>query len=185
VLERGPRAADTGLVLSRLRGDAGFGLVELLIAMVLLNIGLLAIATAIVSGTTTVRRSSRHATASALADAQMELYRALTYSSIALDSTSVSATDTTYRNDSALSGSISNDITTTSGCTGLPNQCVPSRTVTGPDHGTYRVDTYIVSSTPTSGRALKLVTVVVRDSSNLSGNPYVRIASTFDLSTAS
>lgn len=149
-----------------------------------LSIGLLALLGAFTSGVVTITRASRASTASSLASAQLELYRALTYPTIALDSTAVGSTDSVYRNDSALPGSnISNDITTTTGCSGLPNQCNPSRTVTGPDHGSYRIDTYIVSDTPSGGHAVKLVTVVVRNGSSPSSVPYVRRVSAFDTST--
>ena len=112
----------------------------------------------------------------------MELFRAITYATIGLDTTSVNATDTTYRSDSVLGGSLSNDLTVT--CTGspLPNQCLPTRTVAGADHRTYRVDTYVTQTTPTNGRAEKLVTIVVRDGTS----PYRTLAreqSTFDYST--
>jgi type II secretory pathway pseudopilin PulG len=168
----------------RLRSENGFSLVELIVAMMILNIGLLALLAAMVSSQTSLRRASRTATASTLADAQMELYRALTYSAIALDSTSVGATDSTYRADTALSGNVANDVTTTTGCSGLPNQCNPSRLLTGPDHGSYRVDTYIIARTPPSGRPGKLVTVVVRDGSSLT-RTLVRQSSSFDASTGS
>ena len=75
--------------LLRARKQDGFGLIELLMAMTILNIGLLAIVAAFNSGAVAIRRASRISTASALADSQMELYRALTYTSIALDSTTL------------------------------------------------------------------------------------------------
>jgi type II secretory pathway pseudopilin PulG len=170
-------------VVARLRAQEGFGLIELLIAMLFLSIALLGILAAFTAGQTAIRRASRLSTAATLADQQLELYRALTYSAIALDNTSVQATDATYRGDVALGGSISNDVTTTTGCTGLPNQCVPSRSLTGPDHGSYRVDTYVVSQSPTNGRANKLVTVVVRDETNLGGKAWARVTAAFDQST--
>jgi type II secretory pathway pseudopilin PulG len=171
-------------VVSRLRNEKGFGLIELLMAMTMLNIGILALVAAFNSGAIALQRASRTSTATALADQQMELYRAILYSAIGLDATSVNATDTTYRNDSALGGSLSNDLTVT--CTGspLPNQCVPSRAVAGADHRKYRVDTYVTSTTPTNGRAVKLITIVVRDGTS----PYRTLAreqSTFDTSTGS
>jgi hypothetical protein len=57
--------------------------------------------------------------------------------------------------------------------------------VTGPDHGIYRVDTYIVLRTPTGGRAVKLVTVVVRDTSALTSTALARASTSFDQSTGS
>jgi hypothetical protein len=54
--------------------------------------------------------------------------------------------------------------------------------VTGADGKPYRIDTYIVSTTPTGGRPLKKVTVVVRDYNNLTLT-FARQVSTFDQST--
>ncbi len=170
---------------ARLRGDQGFGLIELLMAMVILNIGILAIVAAFNSGIFALNRASRISTGSALADAQMELYRAVTYSALALDSTSLAGVDNTYKCDAALGASCPNstsgEVTTT--CAPLPNECNPSRLVTGADRKPYRIDSYITTITPAGGRAEKLVTVVVRDANKLSARPYSRLASTFDQST--
>lgn len=172
--------------LRRLRrdGDAGFGVIELLIAMVVLNVGLIALIAAFSAGSATVRRTSRVATASTLADSQLERYRAITYASIALDTTAVAATDSTYRADSALPGGSTANLITAS-CPTLPDECNPSRTQSGPDGGSYRIDTYIVAKIPTGGRALKLVTVVVRNSRNLSAAPWARRSTSFDATTGS
>jgi type II secretory pathway pseudopilin PulG len=171
----------------RLRSEQGFGLIELLMAMVMLNIGILAIVAAFNSGMFALNRASKISTASALADAQMELFRAITYNSIALDSTSLSSTDNTYKCDSALGvscpNSTSGEVTATCSGSPLPNYCLPSRSATGADRKNYRVDTYITTTTPTGGRSLKLVTVVVRDAKSLSSRPLARVASTFDQST--
>jgi len=156
-------------------------------AMVMLNIGILAIVAAFNSGMFALNRASKISTASALADSQMELYRAVTYNSIALDSTALGSVDNTYKCDAALGASCPNstsgEITTTCSGSPLPNECVPSRSVAGADHKNYRVDTYIVYTTPTNGRQLKVVTVVVRDGNTLSARPYARVSSTFDAST--
>ncbi len=183
------RLADRENVHVRLREEDGFGLIELLMAMVLLNVGILAIVAAFNSGMFALKRAGKISTASALADSQMELYRALTYGAIALDSTALGATDNTYKCDSALGvscpNSISAEVQATCSGSPLPNECTPSLSVTGADRKNYRVDTYIVPSTPTNGRAEKLVTVVVRDANALSARPYARIAATFDQSTGS
>jgi hypothetical protein len=131
-------------------------------ALTILNIGLLALVASLNSGMFAIRRASEVSTAATLADSQLELYRAIKYSSLALDSNATNLTDSTYRSDSVLAGDIANDITTTTGCTGMPNYCNPSRTITGPDHHNYRVDSYITWTTPASGRQVKLVTVVIR-----------------------
>src|SRR5437764_4114265 len=150
-LRDGRRALDLPIarsMVSRLRNEKGFGLLELLMAMTMLNIGILALVAAFNSGAVALQRASRTTTASALADTQMELFRAITYATIGLDSTSVTASDTTYRNDSALGGSPANDLTAT--CSSpLPNQCLPPPTPAGADHRTYPVDPYATKTTPT------------------------------------
>jgi hypothetical protein len=95
--------------------------------------------------------------------------------------------DTIYKCDSALGGSCPNSTSSEvqASCSPLTNRCIPSRSVTGADRKPYRVDTYIVSATPTNGRALKVVTVVVRNANTLSARPLARLASTFDQSTGS
>ena len=168
--------------MSRLRNEKGFGLLELLMAMTMLNIGILALVAAFNSGAVALQRASRISTAAALADTQMELFRAITYATIGLDSTSVNATDTTYRNDSVLGGAIGNDVIVSCSGSPLPNQCVPTRTTAGADHRSYRVDTYVTQTTPPNARTVKLVTVVVRDGAS----PFRTLAreqSTFDQST--
>jgi type II secretory pathway pseudopilin PulG len=186
-LEGRNRLADREIVRVRLRSERGFGLIELLMAMVMLNIGILAIVAAFNSGMFALNRASKISTASAIADSQMEQYRAITYSAIGLDSTSLGSVDNTYKCDSALGASCPNstsgEVTRTDCASPLPNECIPSRSVTGADHKNYRVDTYIVYTTPTNGRALKVVTVVVRDGNTLSARPYARVTSTFDAST--
>jgi len=171
----------------RLRSERGFGLIELLMAMVMLNIGILAIVAAFNSGTVALNRASKISTASALADSQMELYRAITYNSIGLDSTELGSVDNTYKCDAALGvscpNSTSGEVLVGCSASAFPNQCNPSQPVTGADHKKYRVDTYIVTTTPTNGRSLKAVTVVVRDGNTLNARPWARVTSTFDAST--
>src|SRR5262245_64142413 len=77
-------------------------------AMVMLNIGILAIVAAYQTGTFALNRASKISTASALADQQMELYRAIKYDAIALDTTSLGSVDNTYKCDSALGSSCPN-----------------------------------------------------------------------------
>ena len=90
-------------MIARLRSEEGFGLIELVISMVMLNVGILAIVTAFNSGAVALKHASEVSSAAVLADKQMELYRALKYAEIALDSTSVTTAnaDTTYQCDYA------------------------------------------------------------------------------------
>lgn len=145
--------------MRRLRGEGGYALIELLAAIVMINIGILAMLLTLNSGMTTLRRSAELSTASALADKQLELYRALRHSSIYLDTASVAtaAADATYQGDSAYSAT---QVTAT--CSPLVAACTPIQTVTGPDGRSYRIDTFIVSTTPAGGDPVKQVTVVVR-----------------------
>ena len=167
-------------MLKRLRSDGGFGLVELLIAMVILTIGLLAVVAAFSSGFVALNRASRVTTASVIADQQMELYRALRYTAIQLDATAVGTVDTKYTNDPVLGGNTASLVTAS--CPGPPDECNPSRRVTGADKKDYRLDVYIQFVTPTGGEPLKQVTLVVRDWNNLAVT-YTRQASTFHTST--
>ncbi len=71
-------------------------------------------------------------------------------------------------------------------CSSTPpaNATNASRTLVGPDHHSYRVDAYIVSYTPSNGRAELKVSVAVRDGKN-TAITYAREQSTFDQSTGS
>jgi type II secretory pathway pseudopilin PulG len=157
--------------------EAGFGLVELLIAMTVLMIGVLAIAAAFSSSAVALRRASRISTAAALADSQIELYRAIKYTNIGLDPATIPGT-APYTSDAAYPGCC----VTTPPC-GAP-ECNASRTTPGADGINYRVDTYIVSDTPPAGRPYKKVTVVVRDAAN-TAITYARVITTFDQTTGS
>jgi Tfp pilus assembly protein PilV len=161
----------------------GFGLVELLIALMVLNIGVFATVAAFNSGTLALRRANRTATASVIADKQMELYRSLLYSSIAVLAPPACSADPTYCGDTEYAGSV-----TSPTCpAGVPlAACQPISTVTGPDGNKYRVDTYMHLSVQTTGafpgRAVKVIAVVVRDPKTMAS--IVRTGSTFDKSAA-
>ena len=182
--------ADTASVLTRLRReDSGFGLVELLMAMVVLNIGILATIAAFNSGALALQRASRLATAATLADTQMELYRAIRYEEIGLDETAASAADAdaVYRDDPARAYGEKSLFTRSCPLTGgEPAECSPSRTIHGPDGKEYRLDVYIFEEPPSAGvaRDVKVVTIVVRQVPDLA-QAIVRAQSTFDQSTGS
>jgi len=167
-------------VRSRAVRQDGFGLIELLVSMVVLNVGILALIAAFQSGAFALARASKLSSAAAIADIQMERYRGLTYAAIALDAGTLSTDmgDSVYAGDSAFDLS---QVTTT--CVGVPDECRPIRTLTGPDGKNYRIDTYIVTDSVSSSRIFKRVTIVVRDARFLSGSPLARIESTFDEST--
>ena len=165
--------------MARLQSQRGFALIELIAAIVMINIGILAILLTLNSGQVTLRRSAELSTASVVADKHMERFRALPYGSIYLDTASLDAinADTTslgtiYRGDSAYSATQVNQT-----CSPLVAACTPSQTVTGPDGRTYRIDTYIVWTTPAGGDPVKQATVVVRRSTG--STALARTVSTF------
>lgn len=157
-------------------------MIELMISLGILNVALLAIFAAFNSGALAVARASQTSSASVLADKQMELYRAVTYSNVALETTELpgAALDTAYTGDAAWDGAATQSNKT---CTGppLPAQCDPRQDVTGPDGRSYRVHTYIYSKNVVDGRPVQQVTVVVRTLA--AAKPLARLTSTFDQST--
>jgi Tfp pilus assembly protein PilV len=167
------------------RDEAGFGIIELVISMLILSVGVLALASAFTSGAVALRRASRTSTATAIADAQLERYRAIRYCAIYLDSTTVPAAGSAY-----WTGFVGPLVTT--GCADtVPAQAHASRQdllpAQTPDGHRYRVDTYVVESAPVASPSalsqnVKTVTVVVRDWNYLSRS-LVRQTTTFHLAT--
>ena len=177
-------------MIARLRSQEGFGLIELMISMVMLNIGILAIVASFNSGALALKHAGEVSTGSVIADKQMELYRALKYTEIALDSAAVTSANanTTYQCDTAnkidaagACGGANQQTQQLTTCGTLTAQCNPRQTVTGPDSRLYKVDTYIISQTPPTGRAVKLVTIVVRRDTDL--KTLARVSSSFDESS--
>jgi type II secretory pathway pseudopilin PulG len=190
--------------------EAGFGLVELLIAMVILQIALLALVGGFSAGAVALGRASRANTAQALANQQMELYRSMTYDPIGLDTASAPTTgmyvaDTTVCQAGqtpvcANTGPRNNpgtslwSCTATSGTTSVSfyysangiNPCVAHRLVSGsgsPDGKSYYVDTYIkLTASSTTQRAFKQISVVVRD--GVTGKQLAKQVTTIDCGTA-
>jgi type II secretory pathway pseudopilin PulG len=197
----------TRVIASRLKSESGFGLIELLIAMVILQIALLGIVAVFSSGAVAMGKASKLGTASVLADRQMEQYRGLTYGAIGLLTTG--STDGTYTGDAACksgtytcgnsqawNGSTQNSCASNPASPGPlspggPDPCAMKQTVTGADGKSYRIDTYVTTytaPTPANGgsapRPGKLVTVVVRDPSTQGANrALVRESASFDCST--
>lgn len=81
--------------------EAGFGMIELLIAMSIMSIGILAVFALFQTGMVTIRRASTVSTAAALADSEMEKFRALRYTVVGLDDSEVAAAGAIYLADTA------------------------------------------------------------------------------------
>ena len=188
---------------ARLRKEEGFGLIELVIAMTVLNIGILAIVAAFNSGALALRRASLISSASAVADGQMETYRALRNCAIYLDHTTVASAPSSYTSDSAynasqvldnnraslaypLNGAVNGNAAGVACPVSPPSTAsAPHQQITGPDNRGYWVDTYIVSTTPTNAEPVKQVTIVIRDPNDSTNvRALVRESSTFDFNAA-
>src|SRR5262249_48837872 len=146
----------------------GMGLVELLAAMTVLSIALLALLAGYGSAFVSLRLASQKTTASQLAASQMELYRALPYGNIGLDADEINdigddtgpAYNALYSEDSALDGAIDtsgiqapsgtvNDVTIQDcAITILPEHaCEPvQEDVVGNDHHKYDIYSYVVDT---------------------------------------
>jgi prepilin-type N-terminal cleavage/methylation domain-containing protein len=197
-------------MVRRLRAEDGLGLVELLAAMAILSIALTALLAGYGAAFTSIRLASQKTTASQLANSQMELYRALPYASIGLDDATVSdiGDDTSsnyneqYTDDVALDGAVDtsgvqapsgtvNDVTITNCSTVAPAQaCQPVQTVTGQDHHSYIVESYVVdtqaeSTTTGVSWTERIVTIVVLNAEKTGHPELLRITSAFDRLPAS
>ena len=174
-------------------------MLELLMAMVMLNVGILAVVAAFSSGNAALYRASRTSTAGALANKQMEAYRGLKYENIVFVTSEWNSAiaDSTYTSDTTYQTNMYNPVaphalvpTVTTCPANVPaSACDPSYTTTGADHRSYRVDTYLYFDTSTNagvavGNQLRAVTVVVRNPDVLT-RVFARVSSTFDSSTGS
>ena len=177
---------------TRARDECGFGMLELLMAMVMLNVGILAIVAAFSSGNAALARASRVSTAASLAEAQIEVYRGLIYDNIVFVTSEWNSAiaDSSYTADTVYTTNMQNPVSpkglvgTVTNCpTNVPTTaCDPSYTITGADHRSYRVDTYLYYDAPGGGNQLKSITVVVRPATDPS-RAFARVSSTFDSST--
>ena len=198
--------------MERLGEEAGFGLIELLIAMVVLQVALLALVGTFSAGSVALGRASKINTAATLADQQMELYRAMPYDAIGLDTAGAPTTgmyvaNTTYCPSGQTpvcsnSGPVNNTNTSTWSCTAASgstsvstyfsangiNPCVAHRLVDGtttppsPDGRSYSVDTYIMFGTLIAGERQSKQVSVVVREGS-TGKILANIVSTFDCAT--
>ena len=146
--------------MSRFRDEAGFGLVELLIAMTVTSIGIVALVAGFSSGFGAINRASNGSTAGALADQQMEVFRRGAYDSVAsiAGATKVAADGRTYWIETVVA-EVCPDET-------APVGTPPSCTLSG----------------GTVSRPVKRATVTVRDGSS-TAKVLITESTTFDQST--
>jgi Tfp pilus assembly protein PilV len=78
----------------RLSGEEGFGLIELLIAMVVLNIGILALVATFQAGALAISTSAATSNGTAVADKVMEVYRSMPNAAIYLKNPASGGSDT-------------------------------------------------------------------------------------------
>lgn len=179
--------------MSRIRSQRGQGLIELIITMFVIAIALLALGAGFDAAFFSLHQSARTSAAANLGEQQLQMYAAIPYASLGLDTTTlatVEAKDPTYVSDEAtLNSGLSptpTDVTNTCGTSMncLPVQCTPAATCTypvtlsedpvGSDDRHYKVETFIRDVTQTTTE--RMVTVIVRDP-NQTGSPIVYEAS--------
>ena len=78
----GLRRVRPSRLAAKLRSEDGVGLIELLIALLVLNVGIFATLGAFTSAATTIRRASHISTTAAIADKEMETLRNTAYSNL-------------------------------------------------------------------------------------------------------
>jgi Tfp pilus assembly protein PilV len=129
------------------RREAGFGMVELLCAMGVLAVGILAVFALFEAGVVNIKRASTITTAAALADTEMEKFRAVKYNVKGLADADanllVDGADSTYQGDAAYRAVSSPANQLNSAVVLGSTTYSPTRTATGADGKSYRVDTYM------------------------------------------
>jgi Tfp pilus assembly protein PilV len=106
----------------RAREAGGFGMIELLAAMTVMLVGILAVFALFQSGMVQIRRASTITTAAAIADSEIEKYRAIKYESIGLTNSAVDTVvggsygvtytgESFYKTDSAATTTLSSAMT--------------------------------------------------------------------------
>ena len=163
------------------RDEAGVGIVELVIAVAVMNVAIMAMFAMFQAGGLSLLRAARSSNASLVAEKQLELYRGMLYANIRLNDSLVSGADTVHT-AAAEWGSASLQ-KTSSACSSSTVECMPVQaSVTGPDGRAYRIDTYIVDAPVTGGRLGKQVTVRVTLASDTT-RLLAKLTSNFDLAT--
>jgi competence protein ComGC len=185
-------------MLKRLREERAQGMIEMIMAVVLITVALLALMASYDGAFMSLHKSARTNAAAQLADSQIELYSSLYALSttnptaqIGLSSSllaTAKASDAFYSTDESALSPSGTDYTNSS-CTTTATQCMPVQTVTGSDGKSYRMETFTRNVTQTltcttttvgtcsSTTTQRVVTVIIRDP-NSSGTPKVYTATT-------
>jgi len=150
---------------THIRDDAGFGLVELLIAMTVMSIGIFAVVAGFSSGIEANRRASKVSTAGAIADKEMEGLRRVAYS--AIDVPLIDPTGTARTGPDGRSYFVSSVLVPAVVCA---DGFLDSGGTCAANGGTI-------------GRQVKTVTVTVSDGAAAGGPVLIRQSSTFDQAT--
>jgi hypothetical protein len=174
------------------RDETGSMLIELVIAMSFLAIAVGALMALYASTQIDMRHAATEGTALTIADRQIEAYKSLPYDSIKLDSSTIPSGSDPYVSASSSDSTIPSSTgqltgaTASGSCTNSTNVVTgcATQTWTGPDGRFYRVDTYIVSVTPSGGRAVKKIVVITRQivSGTVGAKIWGRATSEFDQS---
>jgi type II secretory pathway pseudopilin PulG len=178
----------------RLRDEKGQGLIELVAAMAVLAIAIMALMAGYGSAWLSIGLASQKTVAASLADKQLELYGALPYTKIGLDAATLTGVQTSgsgsydaqYVSDKAALSDPAGTSDATINCTAvfgsLASQCLPIQT-TNIDGTTYRIETFIRNiSDPVWNTGIswteRAVTVVVQNSAD--NSEFLRETGAFD-----
>ena len=173
---------------TRLHDEQGQGLIELVVAMVVITVAVLALMASYDEAFVSMHKSARTTAAATLAETQLELYGALPYASVGLNSsllTTAKASDAYYGTDDTALSPTAPDAPGNPSCDTTSPQCLPVQaSVKGSDGKNYRLETFIrdvsfgsCSVAPCTERE---VTVIVRDP-NTSGTPTIyTVSAAFD-----
>lgn len=165
----------------RLRNEDGFLLIELIAAMVIITVALLALLGAYDEMTFSLRSGAKDSSASLIGNNQLELFASLPYANLGWYSastvTSAESSFPDYSTDDAALHALdsgSDYFPSSPVCTASSTlaQCKPVQSVTGSDGKQYELETFIRSVNNANGhsRSELVVTVIVRDLS-ASGDP--------------
>jgi Tfp pilus assembly protein PilV len=142
----GHRSDRPGGCVAKLRNEDGIGLVEMLIALLVLNVGIFATLAAFTSGALALRRASHTSTAAAIADKYMECFRDSSYTNIKWPMTSGNCMATSAVGGDGLTYKLSATVSTGSQLTtgtykGSANVKVVTLQVKGPGASNSVLDT--------------------------------------------